>query len=314
MAVRVATRLQRRFGGDLKLAALLEARTVRALAAVMRALTGDQPATSTTPKAPTGPAPWWRFRGRRFASVEPLSRPTTDPHGRCFRPPGLVDPATPVVPGSIFAGGAAYNVFAAFTLRGPLRPDLLEQSLNIVAARHESLRTAFTTADGVVSQVVQPTIHVPLEIVPWPQGARQALPTPALDARLNEEAAARFKLTEAPLVRAKLFVIDPADARLLRRLPPHHPGWLGPAAAVRRDGRRLQRAGRGPASRRCRRSRCSTATSRSGNRNRSRRTPTKPESPSGRNSSRAICLCSICRAIIRVRSSRPIAAERWTSR
>ena len=57
MAVRVATRLQRRFGGDLKLAALLDARTVRALAAVMRALTGDQPATSTTPKAPTGPKP-----------------------------------------------------------------------------------------------------------------------------------------------------------------------------------------------------------------------------------------------------------------
>jgi NADP-dependent 3-hydroxy acid dehydrogenase YdfG/acyl carrier protein len=55
MAVRVATRLQRRFGGDLKLAALLEARTVRALAAAMRALTGDQPATSPTPKAPTGP-------------------------------------------------------------------------------------------------------------------------------------------------------------------------------------------------------------------------------------------------------------------
>jgi NAD(P)-dependent dehydrogenase (short-subunit alcohol dehydrogenase family) len=55
MAVRVATRLQRRFGGDLKLAALLEARTVRALAAAMRALTGDQPATSTKPKTPTGP-------------------------------------------------------------------------------------------------------------------------------------------------------------------------------------------------------------------------------------------------------------------
>ena len=36
MAVGVATRLQRRFGSDLKLAALLEARTVRALAAVMR--------------------------------------------------------------------------------------------------------------------------------------------------------------------------------------------------------------------------------------------------------------------------------------
>lgn len=55
MAVRVATRLQRRFGGDLKLAALLEARTVRALAAAMRALTGDQPAASTKPKAPAGP-------------------------------------------------------------------------------------------------------------------------------------------------------------------------------------------------------------------------------------------------------------------
>jgi hypothetical protein len=57
MAVRVATRLQRRFGGDLKLAALLEARTVRALAAAMRALTGDQPATTIRPKAPAGPKP-----------------------------------------------------------------------------------------------------------------------------------------------------------------------------------------------------------------------------------------------------------------
>ena len=101
--------------------------------------------------------------------------------------------------------GAAYNVFAAFTLRGPLRPDLLEQALNVVAARHESLRTAFTSADGVVSQIVQPSIHVPVEIVPWAGGTSD----PALDARLNEEAAFRFKLTEAPLVRARLFVIDP---------------------------------------------------------------------------------------------------------
>jgi phosphopantetheine binding protein len=57
MAVRVATRLQRRFGGGLKLATLLEARTIRALAGLVRTMTGGLPAASTTTKASPGPAP-----------------------------------------------------------------------------------------------------------------------------------------------------------------------------------------------------------------------------------------------------------------
>jgi acyl transferase domain-containing protein/acyl carrier protein len=57
MAVRVATRLQRRFGGGLKLAALLEARTIRALAGLVRTMTGGLPAASTTTRTSPGPAP-----------------------------------------------------------------------------------------------------------------------------------------------------------------------------------------------------------------------------------------------------------------
>jgi amino acid adenylation domain-containing protein len=101
--------------------------------------------------------------------------------------------------------GAAYNVFAAFTLRGPLRPDLLQRSLNAVAARHESLRTAFTVSEGTLSQVVQTTVQIPLEIVAWPAG----LDDPGLAERLSREAATTFSLSAAPLVRAILFAIEP---------------------------------------------------------------------------------------------------------
>src|SRR4051794_8963764 len=62
-------------------------------------------------------------------------------------------------------GTTTYNMLLAARVRGPLRLDLLERSLTLVAARHEALRATFHTADGVAFQRISPPGDVELEVV-----------------------------------------------------------------------------------------------------------------------------------------------------
>src|SRR3954453_24161015 len=55
-------------------------------------------------------------------------------------------------------GSVLYNIPAAFRLRGPLDPALLEQALNEIVARHEVLRTTFVAVDGSPVQAISPTL------------------------------------------------------------------------------------------------------------------------------------------------------------
>ncbi|NGY89164.1 hypothetical protein F6Y05_40020 [Bacillus megaterium] len=61
---------------------------------------------------------------------------------------------------SLAAGDNQNNVSALITLTGELNVGKLEESLNTIIKRHESLRTHFIDEEGVVKQVVkQWTFH-----------------------------------------------------------------------------------------------------------------------------------------------------------
>ncbi|MET7638048.1 amino acid adenylation domain-containing protein [Streptomyces sp. NPDC005438] len=64
----------------------------------------------------------------------------------------------------LFPGGSAYHVPFAVRLRGSLDVGVLTRAVREVVARHESLRTVFTSVDGVLGQVVEDDPHVPVEV------------------------------------------------------------------------------------------------------------------------------------------------------
>ncbi|MEH0638476.1 condensation domain-containing protein [Streptomyces bottropensis] len=109
-------------------------------------------------------------------------------------------------------GDLAYHVTAVFRLTGALDTDALEQALNIVAQRHESLRTVFALDGDTVVQVVLP--ELPLT-VPVHETAREDVES-AVDAVINRP----FDLAAGPLIRLHLLRLAPEEH--LAVLAAHH--------------------------------------------------------------------------------------------
>ncbi|HET9477696.1 MAG TPA: condensation domain-containing protein, partial [Pyrinomonadaceae bacterium] len=53
-------------------------------------------------------------------------------------------------------GNAAYNIFSASRIRGPLNASLMELVVNELIKRHEVLRTTFTIVDDQPMQIIHP--------------------------------------------------------------------------------------------------------------------------------------------------------------
>ncbi|SDH31195.1 amino acid adenylation domain-containing protein [Lentzea fradiae] len=112
----------------------------------------------------------------------------------------------------------SYTVAGVLRLHGPLDTARLERAFTAVVARHEGLRTRFTTAEGEVRQEVLPAGPV-------------ALPVSEVDeegARAVAAATARtpFDLTAGPAWRARLLRTAPGEHRLV--FAAHHiicDGW-----------------------------------------------------------------------------------------
>ena len=68
---------------------------------------------------------------------------------------------------------AAYNVYAAFRLTGPLSTDTLAASLNAIVARHESLRTTFPDAERArrLRQSIAPALTIDVPLIELPDEA-----------------------------------------------------------------------------------------------------------------------------------------------
>ncbi|MCP2166909.1 non-ribosomal peptide synthetase [Goodfellowiella coeruleoviolacea] len=102
----------------------------------------------------------------------------------------------------LFPGTAAYHVPFAIRLRGTLDKPALTRSVEAIVARHEALRTVFTTSDGVAVQVVHPVMAVPLEeldLTGTPEAADERL----LAEFLGQQARRPFDIA-ARLVRVTL--------------------------------------------------------------------------------------------------------------
>ena len=118
-------------------------------------------------------------------------------------------------------GGAstAYNLPAAFRLRGELDVGLLRAALGGVLARHDSLRTTFAAQDGIPYQVIAAPADVDLPVTDL-----SGLPPAEREAELLRAAAAEvarpFDLQRGPLIRFRLLRAAADDHLLV--LPMHH--------------------------------------------------------------------------------------------
>jgi len=123
-------------------------------------------------------------------------------------------------------GNIQYNIPVAVRLKGPLKLDALEKSLNKIVERHETLRTVFNTRqDGKAEQIIKPGVKIPLPVVhldDLPSEHRVAQAKKIADA----EAALPFDLSRGPLLRAKLLRLDNEEFVLI--IVMHHivsDGW-----------------------------------------------------------------------------------------
>jgi NRPS condensation-like uncharacterized protein len=120
---------------------------------------------------------------------------------------------------------SVYNIASALRLRGSLNIGVLEQSLDEIVRRHESLRTTFSMVDGEPVQVIGPATEFSLAVADlgdFPEGEREE------EARrlAKEEAWRPFDLAREPLFRASLIRLGEDDHLLV--LAMHHiasDGW-----------------------------------------------------------------------------------------
>lgn len=214
VAMRLIARLRRVFDIELPIASLFEG-TVRELADRLdrhRSARGDRPRLRLEARARGGRSPASHAQ-RRLWFLHQL-----DPDG------------------------AAYNVFVAVRLRGPLKVDALSRALHSVVARHESLRTTFELLDGEVLQVVHDDLGPEVHVDELPPGSGETEVRDLARAWVRRP----FDLGRGPLVRARCTKAGSDDHVVVLSL--HHvvcDGWSieillrevmqGYAAAVRGD-------------------------------------------------------------------------------
>ncbi|BAY81673.1 peptide synthetase [Calothrix parasitica NIES-267] len=118
-----------------------------------------------------------------------------------------------------------YNIPTAVRLTGSLNINALQQSLNDILRRHETLRTAFATVDGQPIQHINSVDYLPLSMIDLsniPESNREN----KVEELARVEAMQPFKLDSVPLVRVKLLRLNDTDHVIL--LTFHHiiaDGW-----------------------------------------------------------------------------------------
>lgn len=118
---------------------------------------------------------------------------------------------------SLNPGSSAYIIPAAWQLQGTVDRQVLEDSLNELVARHETLRTTFEEGEHELFQVIADRADVRVKFLdasgsPDPQGLAGRL--------LAEEARAPFDLRQGPLLRASLIRLGDQSHTVLLTL--HH--------------------------------------------------------------------------------------------
>jgi hypothetical protein len=112
-----------------------------------------------------------------------------------------------------------YNEPGSVWLKGTLDVAALEQSLNEIVRRHETLRTTFEMVEGQLLQVIAPSLTLTLPVVDLrelPEARQQA----EIQQLALEENQRPFNLTQSPLLRGVLLQLSEQDHVLL--LSVHH--------------------------------------------------------------------------------------------
>ncbi|MBP2329725.1 non-ribosomal peptide synthetase component F/acyl carrier protein [Kibdelosporangium banguiense] len=97
-------------------------------------------------------------------------------------------------------GETFYNVDIGYRLRGPLDVEVLQRSLTLLVARHETLRATFHDADGTPYQLISPPAEVELTVIDRTGEDRDE----AVSRELGALAAIPFDLVTGPLYRFTL--------------------------------------------------------------------------------------------------------------
>lgn len=123
------------------------------------------------------------------------------------------------------SGNPAYNISFAVQIEGKLAVKRLENSINQVIARHEILRTSFSTSEGNPVQVIHPHLKVTLSVVErekFNYFPSESIGQKDLDINLitTQEHQQPFDLTQIPLLRLKLLRL--ASEKYLLLLTMHH--------------------------------------------------------------------------------------------
>jgi non-ribosomal peptide synthetase component F len=173
--IKIASRIRKAFGIELPMRKLFEIPTVASLAEQIDSMRREH--TSRLPK------------------LEPVPRHSLLPLSYAQQRLWLTD--------QLESSAIAYNIPGAVRLSGRLDVDVLEEALNELVQRHESLRTTFASADGTPVQIIAP--HLNLKIKMWDL---QQLDEPHQRAEVQrlmiEEAHKKFDLAKGPLIQATL--------------------------------------------------------------------------------------------------------------
>ncbi len=122
-------------------------------------------------------------------------------------------------------GTAQYNLPAAMRVEGPIDVDALRRAVEMIVARHESLRTVFGEADGEAVQVILDAPPVPVPVIDlreWNAPERER----EVQRLAGEEARRQFDLRKDLPMRVTLVQLGADDHVLL--LTMHHiasDGW-----------------------------------------------------------------------------------------
>jgi amino acid adenylation domain-containing protein len=122
-----------------------------------------------------------------------------------------------------------YNIYLAWRLRGALNMRAMQQTMDELVARHESLRTKFPAIEGQPTTQIVPPHPVKLESVDLQRfsGAEQK---DQLDRAIQDRISRKFDLEQETLFRPTLFKLSAADHVLL--LLSHHIITDGTSAGV----------------------------------------------------------------------------------
>ena len=113
------------------------------------------------------------------------------------------------------------NSYAGIKLKGHLDHQALEQSLQSIIQRHEPLRTTFTNIEKRPLRVIHQSIPFQLE-----RSEQYGIPEEKVIPLLEKAAQASFDLEKGPLIRARVYHLDP-DHHLLMLSVSHlvFDGW-----------------------------------------------------------------------------------------